>query len=83
MKEKMLTRNVVEAVYTVLGERQVKAVDMDCCTMNGIEYTIADELAEDYIQYILHKYNNTIVYKRDKVQYIAIFPRSINLLYNN
>ena len=83
MKEKMLTGNVVDEVYTVLGKRQVKAVDMDCCTMNGIEYTIADELAEDYIQYILHKYNNTIVYKRDTLQCIAVFSRSVNLLYNN
>ena len=82
MKEKMLTGNVVDEVYTVLGKRQVKAADR-YYEIHGIEYAIADELAEDHIYYVTNKYNNTIVYKRDKVQYIAIFSRSINLLYNN
>ena len=83
MKEKMLIGNVVEEVYTVLGKRPVRAVDTDCLFMNGIEYSIVDELTEDHIQYILHKYSNVFIYKRDNLQCIAIFPRSVNLLYNN
>ena len=83
MKEKMLTSDVVKLVYDVIAERQVKAIDTDCLLMSALEYTITDRLSQDFIQYILHKYNNTLIYKRDKVQCIAIFPRSVNLLYNN
>ena len=83
MKEKMLTSNVIEDIYCVLGKRSVRAVDTDCLFMNGIECTIADDLSEDHIQYILHKYSNVFIYKRDKLQCIAVFPRSLNLIYNN
>lgn len=73
MKEKMLTRDVVKAVYTVIGERQAKAVDLGYCTMNGIEFAITDRLSEDHVSYILNTYNNVLIYKRDKIQCIAVF----------
>ena len=79
----MLTSKVLESVYTVLGKRSVRAVDTDCLFMNGIEYAIADDLSEDHIQYVLSKYSNIAIYKRDKLQCIAVFPRSLNLIYNN
>ena len=80
----MLTHSVLEEVYTVLGKRQVRAADLDGLLMSGIEYAIADELTEDYIHYFLNRYcDNTLIYKRDTLQCIAIFPRSVNLLYNN
>ena len=82
MKEKMLTSNVIEDIYCVLGKRPVRSVDTDCLFMNGIEYAIADDLSEDHIQYVLSKYSNITIYKRDKLQCIAVFPRDINLLYN-
>ena len=83
MKEKMLTSSVIEDIYCVLGKRSVRAVDTDCLFMNGIEYAIVDDLSEDHIQYVLSKYSNIAIYKRDKLQCIAVFPRDINLLYNN
>ena len=83
MKEKMMTSKVLESVYTVLGKRSVRAVDTDCLFMNGIEFTIADDLSEDHIQYVLSKYDNVFIYKRDKLQCIAVSPRSLNLIYNN
>ena len=83
MKEKMLTHSVVEAVYTVLGKRQVKAVDEDLRSMSGIEYTIADDLSNAYKSSVLNTYENVLIYKRDELQCIAVFPRSLNLIYNN
>ena len=83
MKEKMLTSKVVRLVYDVIAERQVRGVDEDRILMTGIEYAIADDLSEDHIQYVLSKYSNIFIYKRDKIQCIAVFPRSLNLLYNN
>ena len=80
---KMITSNVIKEVYCVLGKRPVKAVDTDCVLMNGIECSIADELPEDHIQYVLSKYSNIAIYKRDKLQCIAVFSRGLNLLYNN
>ena len=74
MKEKMLTSDVVKQVYDVIAERQVRAIDTDCLFMNGIEYAIADDLSEDHIQYVLSKYPNVTMYKRDKLQCIAVFP---------
>jgi len=79
---KMITSNVIEEVYCVLGKRPVKAVDTDCVLMNGFECSIADDLSEGHIQYVLSKYSNIAIYKRDKLQCIAVFPREINLLYN-
>ena len=83
MKEKMLKSVVVEDTYYVLGKRSVKVVDTDGMFMNGIEYILEGELSEDHIQYVLNTYNNVIIYQRDKIQCIAVFPRSPNLRYNN
>ena len=82
MKEKMLTSDVVEEVYIVLGKRPVRSVDTDCLFMNGIEYAIADDLSEDHIQYVLSKYPNVTMYKRDKLQCIAIYPRAVDPVNN-
>ena len=83
MKEKLLTSKVVRLVYNVIAERQVKGVDEDRILMTGIEFTVSDELAEDHIQYVINRYDNVFIYKRDKLQCIAVFPRSLNLIYNN
>ena len=79
----MLSSEALKAWFTVISERSVQGVDEDHVLMRGIEYVIDDELSEDLIHYVTDKYPNVFIYKRDALQYIALFPRSINLLYNN
>ena len=82
MKEKMLTSDFVKQVYDVIAERQVRAIDTDCLLMNGIEYTITDNLSGDHVSYVLSKYPNVLIYTRDKIQRIAIYPRAVDPVNN-
>ena len=82
MKEKMLTSDVVKLVYDVIAERRVKAIDADCLLMSALEYTITDRLSEEHVTYVMNTYKNALIYKRDKIQCVAVFPRSLNLLYS-
>ena len=78
----MMTTKECRALYTVLSERQVKAVDEDLRVMSGIEYDIADDISDEYKSYIVHTYKNVLIYKQYKSQCIAVFPRRLKLLYN-
>ena len=78
----MLTTGECKELYTVIGERLVKAVDEDLQTMIGIEYAIVDDLSERYKSYVLQTNENVLIYKRDTLQCIAVFPRSLNLIYS-
>lgn len=81
MKEKMYTKDV-KALYTVLGDNPIKAIDTNGIVMRGISYTIENKLSIDHIQYMTNRYNNVFIYKSDNMHCIGIFPRSLNLLYN-
>ena len=82
MNEKRLTSDFVKQVYDVIAERQVKAIDINCLLMNGIEYTVTDRLSEDHVSYVLSAYNNVLIYTRDNIQCIAIYPCAVDPVNN-